>query len=183
MPRNTVGGKKQRRGGNKHVNDADKKIKEKDETDQQIYGQITNVLGNGRVRCKCEDGKIRTCQIRGKMRKRKFQNGDFLLLSKRDFEREKENKNFADILYKYKPLEATIIIKNNSLDNIFSSDKIRKDDENDNLNLVFDNDDKTVKEQPSKTSNWLADIYASSSSDEEDYDDNEYDDIINKQNQ
>ena len=67
-----------------------------------FYAQVTKILGNGRVRCMCFDGKERLCNIRGKMRKKVWIGvGDIVLLGLRDFQDEK-----ADVIQKYKPDEA-----------------------------------------------------------------------------
>lgn len=38
------------------------------------YGQVTRMLGNGRVEVHCFDGSKRLCHIRGKMRKKVWVN-------------------------------------------------------------------------------------------------------------
>ena len=48
--------------------------------DGQEYGQVTRMLGNGRLECLCIDGKKRLCHIRGKMRKKVWiSQGDVIL--------------------------------------------------------------------------------------------------------
>jgi len=100
MPKNKgKGGKNRRRG--KNENDQLKRELDLKEEGQE-YAQVTKILGNGRVRCMCFDGKERLCNIRGKMRKKVWIGvGDIVLLGLRDFQDEK-----ADVIQKYKPDEA-----------------------------------------------------------------------------
>ena len=61
------GGKNRRRG--KNENEGQKRelvFKE----DGQEYGQVTKMLGNGRLEATCFDGTTRLCHIRGKLRKK-----------------------------------------------------------------------------------------------------------------
>ena len=68
----------------------------------QEYAQVVKLLGNGRLRAKCFDNKERLCIIRGKMKKRIWiSDGDFILISLRDFQDEK-----ADVIHKYTIAEA-----------------------------------------------------------------------------
>lgn len=100
MPKNKgKGGKNRRRG--KNENDQLKRELDLKE-DGQEYAQVAKILGNGRVRCICFDGKERLCNIRGKMRKKVWIGvGDIVLVGLRDFQDEK-----ADVIQKYKPDEA-----------------------------------------------------------------------------
>ena len=66
----------------------------------QDYGQVTRMLGNGRVECNCMDGQKRQCSIRGKLRNRVWINpGDLLLISLRDI------GEVADVIHKFYPEE------------------------------------------------------------------------------
>ncbi len=38
--------------------------------DQQVYGVVTHVLGDGHFRCMCDDFHERLCHVRGNMRNR-----------------------------------------------------------------------------------------------------------------
>jgi len=100
MPKNKgKGGKNRRRG--KNENDQLKRELDLKEEGQE-YAQVAKILGNGRVRCICFDGKERLCNIRGKMRKKVWIGvGDIVLVGLRDFQDEK-----ADVIQKYKPDEA-----------------------------------------------------------------------------
>ena len=39
---------------------------------EQVYGRVTDVLGNGHFRCTCDDFVERICHIRGNMRNRVY---------------------------------------------------------------------------------------------------------------
>lgn len=77
------------------------------------YGQVTKMLGNGRVEALCIDGNTRICHIRGKLRKKvrlwKFlltnevwiNQGDIILIGLRDYQDDK-----ADVILKYSADEA-----------------------------------------------------------------------------
>ena len=66
------------------------------------YGQVTRMLGNGRLEAFCFDGVNRLCHIRGKLRKRVWIGvGDIILLGLREFQDQK-----ADIILKYDGDEA-----------------------------------------------------------------------------
>lgn len=65
--------------------------------EDQVYGQVLKMLGNGRLSAYCFDGKTRLCRIRGKMRKKVWVNpGDIVLISRRPYQDEK-----ADVIHKY----------------------------------------------------------------------------------
>ena len=70
--------------------------------DLQDYAQITKMLGSERIEAYCfEDGKKRLCHIRGKIKKKEWMNnGDFILISIREFEDDK-----ADVIMRFQPDE------------------------------------------------------------------------------
>ena len=69
----------------------------------QEYAQVDRLLGNGRVDCRCMDGKKRMCTIRGSMRNRIWINaGDIVLIGLREF----GDDGKADIMMKYYDEEA-----------------------------------------------------------------------------
>lgn len=103
MPKNKgKGGKNRRRG----KNDSDRAKRELVfKSEGQVYGQVMQMLGNGRLRAHCSDGQIRLANIRGKLRKKVWINqGDVILLSLRDYQDAK-----ADVLLKYTPDEAKVL--------------------------------------------------------------------------
>ena len=94
MTKNKLGGKSHKRSKNRKE-DGRRQLEFK--THGQEYGQVTKMLGNGRVRVYCFDNKERLGIIRGKMRKRTWISaGDFVLIGLRDFQGDK-----ADIIHKY----------------------------------------------------------------------------------
>merc|ERR1712179_356077 len=95
MPKNKgKGGKNRRRG--KNENDQLKRELDLKE-DGQEYAQVAKILGNGRVRCLCFDGKERLCNIRGKMRKKVWIGvGDIVLVGLRDFKDDQSNIIFQN---------------------------------------------------------------------------------------
>lgn len=71
------------------------------EKDVQMYGQITQMLGNCHVQVKCHDGKDRRCVIRSGIKKKvRFFVDDVVLISLRSFQ-----DDIADVLLKYTPEE------------------------------------------------------------------------------
>jgi len=62
-----------------------------------ILGIVTKNLGFTRMIVKCQDGNIRQCRIRGKMKKRNWvREGDVVLVSPWDFQEDK-----GDIIFRY----------------------------------------------------------------------------------
>ena len=95
MP-NKTGGKNYKKS--KHGDDDNIVFIEKQE-DQQ-YGRVVKVLGNGNMLVYCNDDKERICHIRGAIRKRVWINlGDVVLVSLRDL----GDADRGDILAKYEP--------------------------------------------------------------------------------
>lgn len=96
MP-NKTGGKNYKKS--KHGGDDDAVIFVEKQEDQQ-YGRVVKVLGNGNMRIYCNDNKERICHIRGAIRKRVWINlGDLVLVSLRDL----GDTDKGDILTKYEP--------------------------------------------------------------------------------
>ena len=99
MPKNKKGGKSFKRQKSKRE-DTNKQLEFKEHG--QEYGQVTKMLGNGRIRVLCFDNKERLGIIRGKMRKRVWiEAGDIILVGLRDFQDDK-----ADVIGKYSLDEA-----------------------------------------------------------------------------
>lgn len=97
------------RNGKKKSTRNPKRVLE-DPSDGQEFAVVQDLLGNGRLRALCEDGQVRLGRIRGSMRKFKgkviIENGDLVLVSRRDFEDDK-----VDVITKYTHEEAMIMIK------------------------------------------------------------------------
>jgi len=67
------------------------------ETD--VLGIAIQMLGNDRIRVKCQDGRVRLCRIRGKMKRRFWiREGDIVLVSPWDFQSDKR----GDIFWRYR---------------------------------------------------------------------------------
>ena len=142
MPKtNLKGGKKKKRGKNGIVEN--KRIIYPE--DNELYGQISKVLGNNRFYVRCFNDDKRTellCILRGSMRKRVWVNvNDIVIVSIRSFEVKK-----ADIIHKYTTDEANILKKMNKIPSIeFVNGSLeQKSDVNfllDDTGIPSDNDD------------------------------------------
>ena len=92
------GGKKRKKGKAQQWNQKRELLFAEED---QLYGQVTKMLGNSRVMAMCTDKEERVCLIRGKMKNRVWINvGDVVLISIRDIEPDK-----GDIIHKYNPDE------------------------------------------------------------------------------
>jgi len=126
MPKNKgKGGKNRKRGTNK--NEEVKRDLVKKEEGQE-YGQVTKMLGNGRIECLCLDGVKRLGTIRGKMRKKIWVNhGDIVLLGLRDYQDKK-----GDVIGKYQPDEVKKLIDLGEITEsfgMFQSKAVQPDDQ------------------------------------------------------
>ena len=60
-----------------------------------VLGLAVKMLGGDRIMVKCQDGNIRVCRIRGKMKRRTWiREGDIVLVSPWDFQREERGEIF-----------------------------------------------------------------------------------------
>jgi len=60
-----------------------------------ILGVVQKMLGFDRVMVKCQDGNVRVCRIRGKMKRRTWiREGDIVLVSPWDFQSEERGEIF-----------------------------------------------------------------------------------------
>ncbi|VDO28127.1 unnamed protein product [Haemonchus placei] len=128
MPKNKgKGGKNRRRG--KNENDFMKRELDTKDVGQE-YGQVSKMLGNGRVLAFCFDGKQRVCHIRGKLRKKVWINtGDIILVGLRDYQDDK-----GDVILKYTPDEARRLKEKNELP---EHAKINENDEQEEGEIEF----------------------------------------------
>lgn len=82
--------------------------------DGQAYGMVTDLLGNGRARVLCEDGKARMGRIRGSMRgysgRMIVEKQALVLISYRDWEEDK-----VDIFHRYTYDEAKKLVHDGCL--------------------------------------------------------------------
>ena len=180
MPKNTQGGKKKRRG--KNIAEPELKVVEAQE--EQYYGKIVNILGNGRfhVDVYIPENQIEKkeayiinnllCIMRGNMRKRNWINKDgIVLVTLRDYEKEK-----ADIVYSYSQEQIVKLKQKKKLPNskIFETDTTTevmfdKDDSDDEFDIFTK---KNEKKNNSYLSNYdlIPDIKNESNSEEEEED-------------
>lgn len=114
---------KKKGGGSKRTDTRKREMLFKE--DGQVYGRATAMLGNGRLRAKCDDGVERLCKIRGSMRRREFVHvGDLVLVALRDFggggdgtefaaadSKKKAPLEKADVIFRYQPPEVQILKK------------------------------------------------------------------------
>ncbi len=64
----------------------------------EVIGLVQQMLGTGRLRVKCLDGKVRLCRIPGRMRKRVWiREGDIVLVELGDVQSDTK----GDISYRY----------------------------------------------------------------------------------
>ena len=64
-------------------------------SENDVIGIVQKLLGFDRVLVKCQDGFVRTCRIRGKMKRRTWiREGDVVLVSPWDFQSEERGEIF-----------------------------------------------------------------------------------------
>jgi translation initiation factor 1A len=64
-------------------------------SENDVLGIVQKLLGFDRVLVKCQDGHIRTCRIRGKMKRRTWiREGDIVLISPWDFQSDERGEIF-----------------------------------------------------------------------------------------
>lgn len=82
--------------------------------EDQEYGVVQDMLGNGRLRALCSDGVVRVGRIRGSMRKYAgkviIDKGDLIIVARRDFEDDK-----VDVIHKYTHEETSQLLRYNEL--------------------------------------------------------------------
>lgn len=177
MPKNKGKGGKNRRRGKNENEQAKRELDLKEEG--QEYAQVTKILGNGRVKAYCFDGKERLANIRGKMRKKIWINtNDIVLIGLRDFQDGK-----ADVIQKYNPDEARRLKAQGHIpDNINIEDGGTKDgddamiafaNENDDDADLIENEEELVPEQPNRYVD-LSDLSSSESESEEESDEDDF---------
>jgi len=181
MPKNKgKGGKNRRRG--KNENEQTKRELDLKEEGQE-YAQVMKILGNGRIRCHCFDGKERLCNIRGKLRKKVWINtNDIILIGLRSFQDEK-----ADVIQKYNPDEARRLKAQGHIPEHIQLDFQDGTKEDDNIHFANDGDADVIGEDngeeandnqppPQQTYLNLSDMDSNSDESEEESDDDDDDD-------
>ena len=108
MVKNKIGGNKAKKFARKNVNDTNQNKKLRFSQDEdEIYGIVNKIIGNGQVVVMCQDGKERLCFIRNKFSGRNKQSnlissGSWVIVGKRSWETPKENKlEKCDLLEKH----------------------------------------------------------------------------------
>jgi len=70
--------------------------------DDEVFAEVTDMLGANRVKVRCADGTERTARIPGRMQKRIWiREGDVVLVEPWDWQDEK-----ADVAWRYEKAEA-----------------------------------------------------------------------------
>jgi translation initiation factor 1A len=70
--------------------------------EDEVFAEVTDMLGANRVRVRCADGTERTARIPGRMQKRIWiREGDIVLVEPWDWQDEK-----ADVVWRYEKSEA-----------------------------------------------------------------------------
>lgn len=63
----------------------------------ELLGRVIKLVGGDNIIVRCTDGKVRTCRIRGKIKRRMWiRDGDLVLIAPWDFQSDK-----ADIIWRY----------------------------------------------------------------------------------
>ncbi len=63
----------------------------------ELLGRVIKMAGGDNIIVKCTDGKVRTCRIRGKIKRRMWiRDNDLVLIAPWDFQSDK-----ADIIWRY----------------------------------------------------------------------------------
>lgn len=135
------GGKNRRRG--KNVNGGQKRELIYKEEGQE-YGQVTKMLGNGRIEVSCFDSVKRMGHIRGKLRKKVWMGqGDIILVSLREFQDDQ-----CDVIHKYNSDEARTLKQQGELPEnakINETDTFGADEDED-VNFEFGDEDEEEEE-------------------------------------
>jgi translation initiation factor 1A len=167
MPRNIgIGGKSKKRG--KKFGEVTRELDFKEEG--QEYGQAIRLLGDCRLEILCSDGEKRAGHIKGSLRRRIFINmGDIVLVSLRDFEKEK-----CDIILKYTEDEVRKLKKAGEIPETFKlPDEEKKEDDDDLITFEKkekDDDDDKIQVKKKSYNDELEDLDDDEEEDEEDED-------------
>ncbi|OPX60525.1 MAG: Translation initiation factor 1A [Methanobacterium sp. PtaB.Bin024] len=72
----------------------------------EIPGVVEQIMGHGKLKVRCADGKIRLCRIPGKMKKRIWiREGDVVLVKPWDFQSDEK----ADVIWRYTRTESNYL--------------------------------------------------------------------------
>ena len=130
----------------------------------QEYGQVSKLLGSGRMEVNCFDGKTRLAKVRGKFKRRVWVNvGDIILVNVREFDEGK-----GDIIHVYYYDEAKALKQVGELPSDTNITENKALEEGKEFDVEFEDEDQDAKKKTkvSEKQN-LEDFMPSDSSDEE----------------
>jgi len=142
-----LGGKKTKsKGGKSHKKGArqDDKGELIFKEDGQMYAQVVSMLGSSRMKVVCDDGKERTCKIRGKLIRRAWVSSrDIVLVTLRDYEKDDDK---CDMVAKYSQEEARRLISYKELPQSMAlkedgSNSTTMNEEDNGIEFTWDADD------------------------------------------
>ncbi len=88
--------------------------------DNQVLGILEQRLGGSRCMVRCLDGNTRNCRIPGRLKRKLWvREGDIVLVEPWEFEGDKK----GDIIFKYRPIQATFLKKQGYLDKLENTDE------------------------------------------------------------
>lgn len=182
MVKNKVGGNKAKKFARKNVNNTGqhKKLRFSQDEDE-IYGIVNKIIGNGQAIVMCQDGKERLCFIRNKFSGRNKQsnllsNGSWVIVGKRSWETPKENKlEKSDLLEIYSNQEKYTLQQECNVNFAYLIKEEQK-----LSNLDFENEDDNVVFSKTENKNDIGNILELEKDDSEENslsDDIDFDDI------
>ena len=121
MVKNTKGGSKHKKMARKTTDQNISRERVRYSTcDDEIYGSVAKLYGNGRILVTCNDGTEKQCVIRKKFRgKNKRGNevaiGSYILVGRREWEKNKVGVEVTDLLYVYSHEQTSILKKKQTL--------------------------------------------------------------------
>lgn len=148
MVKNTKGGKGHKKCKNSTNKDFKRKVEYRQVENNEVYGVVTKLYGNGRVEVKFIDDitnkkieklEVKMGIIRNSIRRQRIKVFDVVLISIRTFQNDK-----VDIIYKYNDDEIRLFKKNReiseSLINMTTEGKVFEEDNN----IVIEDDDEDI---------------------------------------
>lgn len=151
MVKNTKGGSKHKKMARKTTDQNISQERVRYSTcDDEIYGSVAKLYGNGRMLVTCNDGLERQCIIRKKFRgKNKRGNevalGSYILVGRREWEKNKVGLEVTDLLYVYSHEQSSVLKKDpnvntkvlNKNENKFRNSN-EQEDENEYMDFMND---------------------------------------------
>ena len=87
------------------------RLKLPNKKNKELFAIADRLMGGSRINVICEDGKARLARIPGRMKRRqRVRAGDLVIIKPWDIQNDK-----ADIIYRYKRTQATILSRRNLL--------------------------------------------------------------------